>query len=454
MEASPVTDFQHAYRRVRLADLKPWKGNPRTHPPAQIEALRRSIREFGFTQPMLIDEKGRIIAGHGRREAAMLEGHVEGPAIELHGLTEGQKRALGLVDNKLPLSAGWDESLLKVELEALKADGFDLTLTGFSPRETNRLLGSSSSGRTDPDESPPPPEKPITRAGNLWVLGKHRLLCGDSFNAEDVERLIGKRKVHMVLTDPPYAIYGSSTGISSDIADDKMVRPFFEKLGTVIAERVQEFGHVYVHCDWRSYATLWHGFKSARLSPKNCIVWDKGHFGLGGMYGNAHEFVAFFARLPPQKAMTSGNKRGQRPVVGCANVFKCSRVSGPERQHNAAKPVELLSWLIDNSSDEGQNVLDLFGGSGSTLIAAHKRERAALVMEMEPRFCDVIVERFQAFTGEVAMLEGERTTFAALKEKRHGARAASSEKQTPAQAPSPQRKAPRKAAARADAGDG
>jgi DNA modification methylase len=413
-----MPDSQHAYKRVRLADLKPYEKNARVHTPKQIEQLRASIREFGFTNPLLIDAEGNLIAGHGRRLAAMAEGYEEGPAIEVVGLTSAQKRALGIADNQLGLNAAWDESLLMGELAVLKAEGFTLDVVGFTDKELKRLLNLTPEKASD--DVPEPPKRPSTKVGDLWALGKHRLLCGDSFEPEDVGRLMGKRKADMVLTDPPYAIYGSSTGIAADIADDKMVRPFFEKLGQVIVENLKEFGHAYVHCDWRSYATVWHGLKFARLSPKNCIVWDKGHFGLGGMYGNAHEFVAFFARLPPQKAMTSTDKRGQRSVLGCANVFKCSRVAGPDREHNAAKPVELFAWLIDNSSDKGQCVLDLFAGSGSTLIAAHQQGRIGYAMEMEPRFCDVIVERYQRFAGEEVTLCGGGGTFAAVKEKRSG----------------------------------
>lgn len=416
-----MTTYQHAFRTVALSGLKAWEGNPMTHSPEQIEQLRASIREFGFTVPILVDSDNTIIAGHGRVAAARLEGLIEVPAVELQGLTPAQKRALVIADNQLPRNATWDESRLTLELGALRSEGFDLTLTGINLKETNRLLGTIGR-RTDPDDTPEPPKNPVTRVGDLWLLGRHRLRVGDSFDSLDVAHLIGKRKIHLVLTDPPYAIYGSSTGIGSDIADDKMVRPFFEKLGAVIAREVQEFGHIYVHCDWRSYATLWHGLKSAQLAPKNCIVWDKGSAGLGNSYANTHEFVAFFAKLPKQKAMTSGNKRGQRPVHQ-ANLFRTNRVTGAERQHNAAKPVELLAWLIDNSSNEGDNVLDLFGGSGSTLIAAHRQERTCLIMEMEPRFADVIVERYQAHTGEEAHLEGEAHdphTWTEVKEDRHG----------------------------------
>lgn len=428
-----MPEFQHVIRRVALADLKPYERNAHKHSRAQIGELRASIRAFGFTTVLVIDEDGLLVAGHGRREAAMAEGMTHVDALEVRGLTPQQKRALALADNKIPMNAGWDEKLLALELGSLKADGFDLSLTGFSIGELDDILGPDPGAGDGDDDSPAPPDQPTSRRGELWLLGEHRLLIGDSFDPEDVDHLLGSELADMVLTDPPFAIYGSSTGISADIADDKMVRPFFEKLGAVIINAVPEFAHVYVHCDWRSYATLWHGLKSARLTPKNCIVWDKGHFGLGGMYGNAHEFVAFFARLPPQKAMTSGNKRGQRPVLGCANIFKASRVSGEERQHNAAKPVELLSWLIENSSEPGDTVLDLFGGSGSTLIAAEKTKRRCRMMEMEPRFADVILERYAKTTGLQPTLErrgdgvpvgADELTWAKAKEARHAGRPA------------------------------
>jgi DNA modification methylase len=399
-----MSELRHAYKKVPLAALKPWEKNARVHSPEQIQQLRASIREFGFTNPLLVDSDLNLIAGHGRREAAMLEGFTEGPAIELQGLTEQQKRALVMADNQLALNAAWDDDLLTFELSALKEDGFTLEVIGFSDKELRRLLNLTPTGRAGADDIPESPKHPVARTGDLWCLGPHRVLCGDTFEPEDVARLLGNHKANLVLTDPPYAIYGSSTGIATDIADDKMVRPFFEKLGRVLADNTLEFGHIYVHCDWRSYATLWHGLKSAQLAPKNCVVWDKGSAGLGNSYANTHEFVAFFAKLPRQKAMTSGNKRGQRPVHK-PNIFRTNRVAGAEREHNAAKPVALLAWLINNSSEEGQLVIDLFAGSGSTLIAAQQEHRVCSLMEMEPRNVDIICERYQRFTGEAATLE-------------------------------------------------
>lgn len=411
----------HTYRMVEIASLRPWDTNARLHTEENVEELRGAIREFGFTTPILIDPELNLIAGHRRIRAARLEGFSALPAIELRGLTQTQKRALVIADNKLAINSTWDDDLLKAELGSLRMDGFDMKIAGYTDRELKRLLALEPNLK-GADNTPEPPKVAACRVGDLWLLGQHRLLVGDSFNPEDVDRLMGGKLANLVLTDPPYAIYGSSTGIGTDIADDKMVRPFFEKLGATLAARAVEFAHVYVHCDWRSYATLWHGLKSAQLAPKNCIVWDKGSAGLGNSYANTHEFVAFFAKLPKQHAMTSGNKRGQRPVHQ-GNVYKCNRVAGAEREHNAAKPVELLAWLITNSSNEGDLVLDLFGGSGSTMIACQQEKRVACLMEMEPRFADVIVERWQRFTGEAAVLDGGER-FATVKEERGKTRTA------------------------------
>ncbi len=418
----------HAYKRIAASAVVPSEENPRTHSQEQLEQLRRSIREFGFTNPLLVDEDNRLIAGHGRLQAAIAEGMTDLPSIVVSGLTDAQKRALVIADNQLALNAAWDDELLKLNLEVLQEEDFDLSLIGFTDKEIAAILANSTAeGKTDPDEIPETPSHPVSQVGDLWQLNRHRLLCGDSFDGENLKDLMDGRKADLVLTDPPYAIYGSSTGIAKDIADDKMVRPFFEKLGRTIADNLKNFGHLYVHCDWRSYATLWHGMKAARLSPKNCIVWDKGGGGLGASYANTHEFVAFFSRLPTQKAMSSGDQTGQRQVHK-PNFFRCNRVTGRERQHNAAKPVELLTFLIENSSDRGNLVADFFAGSGSTLIAAEKNGRVCYSMEMEPRFVDVAIERWQAFTGKSAML-GDRT-FAEVKAERHDAQSPRAERET------------------------
>lgn len=250
----------------------------------------------------------------------------------------------------------------------------------------------------DADSVPPPPGVPVTRPGDVWLLGEHRLLCGDAFVEADVDRALGGATAAMVLTDPPYAIYGSSSGVSTDVADDRMVRPFFAQLWRAVARILPVFGHAYVHCDWRSYPTLWEAARGTGMGVRNLLVWDKGHFGLGSNYANNYELVAFSARLPPVKTMTASAPKGHRQVHR-PNLLRYERTSGADRQHNAAKPVALLAELVGNSSDAGDLVVDLFAGSGSTLVAAHQIDRRAVLVELEPQWCDVICRRFETLTG-------------------------------------------------------
>ncbi len=391
----------------------PYDKNPRTHPQAQLDLLAKSMQEDGVTMPILCDEVGIIIAGHGRRLAALQNGFTEYPVVVARGWSEEKKRVARLKDNSIGLLSGWDVELIKGEIRDLKTQGYDVMELGF-PELQLRSLGVSIGMIGDPnvaqDEAPEPPKNPVSRTGDLWLLGNHRLLCGDSFDPVDLDRLLGNNLVDAFMTDPPYAIYGSSTGIAADISDDKMVRPFFEKLGMIIAGRMKEFGHAYICCDWRSFATVWHGMKFAGLVPKNCIVWDKGGAGLGSNYANTHEFIAYFVRLPPSKAMTSGNRSGQR-IVNASNIIRENRVTGDERQHNAAKPVAMLERIIGYATDAEEVVADLFAGSGSTIIACERSKRRAMALEMEGKFVDVCVQRWQAFTKGQAILDGTKHTF-------------------------------------------
>ena len=213
-----------------------------------------------------------------------------------------------------------------------------------------------------------------------------------------MKALTRSKRAHMVLTDPPYAIYGSSTGVGSDIADDAMIRPFFEAMWRLIAGHVVMFAHCYVHCDWRSWASLWDAAKRSGVEPRNMIVWDKGSSGLGNNYANTHELIAFFARLPPQVTVTSHRAAGQRQVLR-PNIVRHPRPTGDERLHNAAKPVALLVELIENSTDPGHTVLDPFAGSGPVVIAADIAGRTCWAAEKEATMCDVIVARWSRVTG-------------------------------------------------------
>jgi DNA modification methylase len=419
---------------VSLSDVQRWPRNPKAHDAA---AINGSIRRFGFLDPMLRDENtGRIVEGHGRldelerlraagakppkfvkvraEDGAWLVPIIFGVSFK----TEQEAGAYLLAHNKTTEKGGWDDVVLRDFMRDLDdqgglADG----VPGFSEEDLDALLDRKSTGggggagveqggagaeKPDGDDAvPEAPEEPVTHPGDLWLLGTHRLLCGDSMKSEDVDRLLEKRRPAVVVTDPPFAIYGSSTGIGADIADDKMVRPFFEQLCRGLVRVLPFFAHVYIHTDWRSWAALADSARRAGLSLKNCLVWDKGSAGLGSNYSNAHEFVGFFAKLHPPKAMASGAPKGQR-VVHKANILRHPRVMGDEREHNAAKPVKLEAELIENSSDPGAVVLDLFGGSGSTLIAAERTGRAACLMEIEPKWCDVIVRRWERVTGRKA----------------------------------------------------
>jgi DNA modification methylase len=394
--------------RFPLAKLVEDSDNPRLHPAKNLEAIKASLTSFGQVEPLVVQAKGlRVIGGNGRLQAMKDLGWEEADVVRVK-LSDSKARALAIALNRTGELAAWNEATLVKLLDQISGE-FPHEALGFTLDDLDfgkMLDPGTSKVETDlveKDESDVGllDSTPTVKPGELWLLGRHRLLCGDSFNAEAVSRLLDTKRADLVVTDPPFAIYGSSTGIGSDIADDKMVRPFFEQLGRAVVSSLKQFGHAYFCCDWRSYAAIWDGLARSGLRPKNCIVWDKGGGGLGASYANTHEFVAFFAHLPPATAMKSTEQRGQRTVYQ-PNIYRCSRVTGDERQHNAAKPRALLRWLIENSSEKDDIVLDLFGGSGSTLVAAEDAGRSARVMEIEPKWCDVVIRRWEKATGQTA----------------------------------------------------
>ncbi len=292
-------------------------------------------------------------------------------------------------------AVGWEASELEAIIEQARVVAESLPPEAMTIGEHEREVGAD-----DEDDVPDPPAVPITKVGDKWILGDHALICGDSFDPDVRAKLLDGAKSALALMDPPFAIYGSSTGIGADIADDKMIRPFFRALGHAIVQSIAEFAHVYVCCDWRSWASVWAGMTSAKLSPKNCLVWDKGG-GLGSMYQQCHEFVGFFVREPPPTSMASGKVAGHRQVYDL-NILRFPRPSGDERYHNAAKPVAMLAHLIENSSDAGDVVLDLFSGSGSVIMAGEQTGRRVRACEIEPSWCDVTVARWEKATGKRA----------------------------------------------------
>lgn len=418
-----IRNLGYAIEPIDGTKDKPVRPHPRNARRGDLEAIEASIAVNGFFGAIVVqDSTGFAVVGNHRWRAAKNRQATEIPVIRIE-CTDLEAERMAAADNRTHDLGGYDTESLVAQLGRLADSEEGLAGTGYNAetfaamqeeldalaRAATDALGnddSDTSGADEPDAdddlaSLEVPSEPITKRGDLWLLGDHRLLCGDSFNVDDRRVLLRGEKIDLVLMDPPYAIYGSSTGIGADIADDKMVRPFFETLFRFVFASVREFAHVYICCDWRSWAAIWESAKAAQLSPKNCIIWDKGSSGLGSNYANTYEMIGYFARLPPATAMKSTTRRGQR-TVHAPNVARYNRVSGAEREHNAAKPRALMEWLIGNSSDPGELVVDFFGGSGTTLCAAEQAKRRCYMMEMEPRFCDVIVARWERLTGRRA----------------------------------------------------
>lgn len=390
--------------------------NARAHGDENRATVAASLRDRGQTLPITVRKANRrIMTGNCTAEEMRALGHTHVAAL-FFDYTEEQAIAWAIVHNRSAELAVWDYQQLAATIS--EHPDVDWEMAGFDAAELEGILAAAASEQPETttvsehereidgdeveDEVPAEPAgDPITRTGDMWILGDHVLICGDSFDTDVRARLLDGARAQLALMDPPFAIYGSSTGIGADIADDKMIRPFFRDLGQAIVQSVVEFAHVYVCCDWRSWASVWAGMTSAKLSPKNCLVWDKGGAGLGSNYANTYELIGYFARLPPPTAMTSSTKTGQRSVFA-SNMLRFSRPSGVERHHNAAKPVGMLAQLIENSSDHGDVVLDLFNGSGSVIMAGEKTGRRVRACEIEPSWCDVTVARWEKTTGRRA----------------------------------------------------
>lgn len=393
-----------------VGSLVPYVNNSRTHSDAQVAKIAASIREFGWTNPVLVDGKNGIIAGHGRVMAARVLGLEEVPVIELAHMTEAQKRAYVIADNKLAELAGWDKDLLSLELGALKLDGFDIDLIGFDAIELATLTPPDpKDGLTDEDEAPALPSMPTTVASDVWLLGDHRLMCGDSTSLADVERLMAGYKADLIITDPPYNVaYEGGTDEKLTIQNDSMSAEAFygfllAAYGAMLAVAKDGAGIYVFHADSEGMnfrkALLDAGFKLAQ-----CCVWIKQSLVLGRKdYHWQHEPVLYGWK--PNGAHRWYSDRKQ------TTVWKFDR---PARNdvHPTMKPIALVEYPLCNSSRGGDIVLDLFGGSGSTLIACEKHSRSARLMELDPKYCDVIVHRWQEFTGKPALLESTGEAFA------------------------------------------
>jgi DNA modification methylase len=386
-----------------LGELIPYARNPRTHSDAQIAQIAASIREFGFTNPVLVDGQNGIIAGHGRVMAARKLGLEQIPVIELAHMSEAQKRAYIVADNQLALNAGWDDELLRLELADLSELGFDLGLIGFGEGELERLLAGSKEGLTEDDEAPALPEQAVTQPGDVWVLGEHRLLCGDATVLTDVERVLDGQLADMTFTDPPYNVaYGSSAkdklrGNRRKILNDDLGSGFEAFLHDACANILSVTkGAVYVCMSSSELHTLQGAFTAAGGKWSTFIVWAKHTFTLGRSdYQRQYEPILY--------GWPAGH---DRYWCGARDQGDVWFVDKPARNdlHPTMKPVALVERALRNSSTSRDIVLDPFGGSGSTLIACEKASRQARLIELDPSYCDVIVQRWQAWTGEQAVL--------------------------------------------------
>ena len=401
-------EFQENYPVDKLI---PYARNSRTHNDEQIAQIVASIKEFGFTNPILIGGDDVIIAGHGRLLAAQRMGLKEVPVIRLPHLSETQRRALVIADNKIALNAGWDEEMLALEMKELEDMDFNLDILGFSDEELKELEAfgePETEGQTEEDAVPEPPEEAITKRGDIWILGNHRLICGDTTMYDDVKKVMQDDIATMIFTDPPYNVnYGSTMKDSiryhagslggRKIMNDNLGDGFAQFLTDSLSNLMMFCqGSAYVCMSSSELHTLYNAFITAGGKWSTFIIWAKNTFTLGRadyqrqyepiLYGWNAEYKHYWCGDRDQADVWEYNKPVKNDL------------------HPTMKPVELVERAICNSSRAGDVVLDGFGGSGSTLIAAEKTGRKARLIELDPKFCDVIVRRWEEFTGKKARL--------------------------------------------------
>jgi len=393
--------------------LLPYIRNARTHSDAQIAQIAASIAEFGFANPIIAGSDGIIIAGHGRLAAARKLGLATVPVVVLDHLTPTQRRALVIADNRIAENAGWDEELLRVELAELQDANFDLALTGFDADELLELMAGEEvthEGQSDEDEAPDAPIKPVSKPGDVWLMGKHRLLCGDSTDAASFTLLMAGGQAHMVFTDPPYNVdYANSAkdklrGKERPILNDNLGAGFYDFLLAALTPTVAHCkGGIYVAMSSSELDALQAAFRAAGGKWSTFIIWAKHTFTLGRSdYQRQYEPILY-----------GWPEGAERHWCGDRNQSDVWNIKKPHKNdlHPTMKPVELVERAIRNSSLPGDVVLDPFGGSGTTLIAAEKSGRQARLIELDPKYVDVIVRRWQGYAGAQASREADGARF-------------------------------------------
>lgn len=393
----------------RVADLIPYARNSRTHSDEQVAQIAASIREFGWTNPVLIASDGSLIAGHGRLLAARKLGLTEVPAIALDHLSETQRKALVIADNKLALNAGWDEQMLALEIGELASEDFDLALMGFSEDELARLTAEKTEGLTDPDKVPEVPAEPVSVLGDVWILGKHRIVCGDSTDANVVAKCLNGVEPHLMVTDPPYGVEYDASFRNGIVREN----------GTIVGARATGKVLNDDRADWREawvlfpgdVAYVWHAGIYAGLVAdsliesgfpiRSQIIWAKQQFAIGrGDYHWQHEPCWYAVRKGAKGHYCGGRKQ--------STLWEIPKPQKSETGHSTQKPVECMKRPIENNSSPGQAVYEPFSGSGTTIIAGEMTGRAIHAIELNPAYVDVAVKRWQEFTGQEAVHDDGR----------------------------------------------
>lgn len=400
---------------VKRSDLKAFEGNSRTHSKEQVGQLARSIEQWGWTIPVLIDPERVVIAGHGRLLAAEMLGIDDIPCMVAEGWTEAQRRAYVIADNKLAENAGWDDALLAQEFGWLSETDFGIDLVGFTEAELAKLLSTPTSGLTDPDDTPAPPSVPVSLAGDVWVLGRHRIACGSSTDPETVTRVLAGVQPHLMVTDPPYGVeYDASWREKAGVNREGAAT------GKVLNDDRADWSEA-----WALFpgdvAYVWHAglfagvvsdsLVAAGFSPRSQIIWAKSSLVMSrGDYHWQHEPCWYAVRKGKRGHFDGGRKQ--------TTLWQIEKPRKSETGHSTQKPVECMKRPIENNSSPGQAVYEPFSGSGTTIIAAEMTGRACYAIELNPAYVDVAVQRWQEFTGQVALLDGDQRSFADIKKER------------------------------------
>ena len=417
----------------KLLDLRPSSRNARKHDRKQIRQIAHSIERFGFNNPVLVTGDGKIICGRGRVEAARLLGLSEVPTLRLDHLSPDDLRAYALADNRIALDATWDNELLEIELQHLIEIDFDISLTGFTTTEIDLTLGEVRPVADDPTDEPMTDDgyPPVTRLGDIWILGQHRLICGDAQDPRIIARLLeGGEEAGLVFTDPPYnvPIQGHVSGLgknkhrefafaSGEMSSEEFTASLAITL-CIAASKLKNGGLAYVYMDWRHMSELLRAGELAFDELKQLCVWNKSNAGMGSFYRSKHELIFVFKVGSGQHTNNFGLGDGGRYRTNVWDYPGMSSMSASRdaelAMHPTVKPVQLVQDAILDCSNRGDVVLDMFGGSGTTLIAAERIGRKARLVEIDPRYCDTIIRRFETVTGKRATLGPDGPEFGIL----------------------------------------